>query len=266
MTLIELPKEDLAHICHENPGFQAEEMIFLISTPRSGSTMLSTSIDSVEGCPMGEYFQPYEIVPYLKQVRRKEICNRFLRPGTLSSKKYAHYLTNYRSGVSKVCGVNFHASHRPLYQRLCPYLPKARNTSILIRRDIVAQAVSYYIASKSKKWSSKYKAQTDVQDYSHDEIGVSMVTLMDGVVANLENFEDLKPNILFYEDIVEDVTAYASLVGLPASTKNEVRTKKQSDKRNDAFIARFRDEMSDEFKARLVDYENRFGQVAHPKL
>lgn len=265
MTLREIPQNDLAHIRHENPGFCASETVLLVSTPRSGSTMLSTSIDPVAGCPMAEYFQPYEIIPYLEQVRRKQVCSGLLGRYRFSPRKYADYLANFRSGESRVLAVNFHASHIPIYDQVAPYLPKTRSLAILLRRDIVAQAVSYYIAGQTRKWSSNYAAQAAEPSYDRKGVGTCLETLVRGTEENIARFTPMGAELLFYEDGLSSERSFAARVGLPeAKAAGNLQTKRQGNALNAQFAARFREDIADKtdgFADVLRGYEAQFGVV-----
>ena len=149
-----IPEGDLAHVKYENQGYRATETIVLFSTPRSGSTMLSTDIDILDGGAMAEYCQPYQIIPYLMKMRPQ------IKSGEqLSLSEYANYLARQRSGRSNKLCINLHASHVEIYKKLSVYLPPVTRKFILLRKDIIRQAVSYYIASATEEWSSKYRSQ-----------------------------------------------------------------------------------------------------------
>lgn len=244
--MTDIPQNDLAHIRHENPGYEARETVLLASTPRSGSTMLCTSIDPVAGCPMAEYFQPYEIIPYLKAVRRKQVCWGLLGRYRFSPRKYARYLATHRSGPSGVLAVNFHASHLPIFDQVQPHLPRTRSMGVLVRRNVIAQAVSYYIAGKTRKWSSNYAAQAADPDYNRAELGACLKTLIDGAQTNLDRFVPMGAEILYYEDCVKAGTSYAEHIGVAGVQKADaVQTKRQSNALNAALADRFRDEIAD---------------------
>ncbi len=117
-----IPENELAHVNFENPGYVAKETIILFSTPRSGSTMLCTDIDPNFGAPAQEYFQPFQILPYLLK-SRPSIANGEL----ISSKRYAEYLMRYRSGPSEKLFINLHASHIKLFCKVEKNLPRIAN-------------------------------------------------------------------------------------------------------------------------------------------
>ena len=224
-----IPEGDLAHIKYENIGYCAEETILLISTPRSGSTMLCTDIDVEDGGPMAEYCQPHQIIPYLMQKRPQ------IKSGEqLSLPRYASYLKNFRSGRSQKLCINIHASHTNIFQRLQPFLPPITKKFLLIRKDIVKQAISYYIASATGNWSSSYGRTNDALKFNASEITKNIVTIFQGVKKNIEMFST-STEVIFYEDYVDNEISFANMNNLIRSQNHRTRTQQQATNLNTAF-------------------------------
>lgn len=224
-----IPDGDLAHIKYENSGHCAEETILLISTPRSGSTMLCTDIDVEDGGPMAEYCQPYQIIPYLMRERPQ------IKSGEqLSLPHYASYLKNFRSGRSKKLCINIHASHTTIYQHLQTFLPPVTRKFLLIRKDIVKQAISYYIAGATGNWSSSYAQTNDDLQFDPKEITKRMVTIFQDVKKNMETFST-SAEVIFYEDYVDNKMSFAKINNITRSPNREIRTQRQATDLNAKF-------------------------------
>jgi LPS sulfotransferase NodH len=226
-----IPEGDLAHIRHENEGYCATETLLLISTPRSGSTMLSTDIDVLYGGPMAEYCQPYQIIPYLMKLRPH------IRSGEkLSLPAYAEYLKNFRSGKSQKLCINIHTSHIKIWKLLHPYLPPVTKAFILVRRDIINQAISFYIASKTGIWSSSYGKINHSLPFDPSEITQKIVAIYQGVKQNINEFATTS-DVIFYEDYVKNNWSFAAMNNLKSASDSSVITKKQATDLN-AHLAR----------------------------
>ena len=230
-----IPDGDLAHIQYENKGYCASETILLISTPRSGSTMLCTDIDVEDGGPMAEYCQPYQIIPYLMQARP------LIKSGEkLNFPRYADYLKNFRSGRSKKLFINIHASHIDIFKQLQPFLPPVTGMFILLRKDIIKQAVSYYIASATGNWSSKY-GKTD-ESLLFDSVAISqkLSAIYEGVKKNFEEFS-ASSKIIFYEDYVVKKQSFARMNNLKQSQNHRTITQRQATEINASFVRQYRE-------------------------
>lgn len=231
-----LPAEDLAHISHETNVGRAEFHDLLVSTPRSGSTWICASIDPLLGYPMAEYCQPHQIIPHIASNRPDLVVDE-----KLSFPKYAMYLSQSRTGESKGIGINVHASHLAIYRELRPYLPPLRRLVMVLRQDLVAQAVSYYLASKTGKWSSHYVGVGSGSEiaFDYDEIRGLALKLIAQVRLNLEAFPTCDRYVL-YEAITAQVASPAELFQMPASTgAARSTTKKQAGAVNKRFAELF---------------------------
>lgn len=230
-----IPEGDLAHIKYENEGHFALGTIVLFSTPRSGSTLLSSEIDTLDGGPMAEYCQPFQVIPYLMSVRPQIATG-----GQLDRQAYAKYLTHLRSGSSQKLCIKVHASHVSIYKSIRAYLPKVERQYLLLRRNIIAQAVSYYIASQTGRWSSSYKRTNRIVRFDAAGITRCLLAIIKGVQKNLETCS-MSSQVIIYENYLYGNQSFANMNGLKCSADEKVVTKKQRTNINDAFENKYID-------------------------
>lgn len=228
-----VPEGDLAHIKYETRGFKASQTIILVSTPRSGSTMLSADIDHLDGGPMAECCQPFQIIPYLMSMRPQ-----ITDGDKLDLAAYANYLVTTRSGRSEKLFINIHASHVDIFKKLQVYLPPVSKTFLLFRRDVIAQAVSYYIASKTGQWSSSYVNNGSSVPFFPNEITGKLLTVCEGAFKNYNAFSASSESI-FYEDYLIEEKSFAQINNVRQSTQRETSVYPQSTKMNKDFIEEY---------------------------
>lgn len=232
--MINLPKYELANTRYETPRYKADRHILLVSTPRSGSTMLCTDIDYKDGGAAAEYCQPYQIIPYLMKKRTWIVEN-----NELNYSKYAEYLINYRSGRKKSLFINIHSHHYKIYKNLNMYLPKLDKIYILFRENIIAQAVSYYIAKETSNWSSNYKNKKISLDFNYEQIKYQLEQLIDGSFNNVMNFKNYSCNHVLFENYLEKKLSFAKLNNVNQTKNQKYQTKSQQTNQNNEFIFKF---------------------------
>ena len=250
-----IPTGDLAHISFENVGYCASETILLISTPRSGSTMLSSSIDVLDGGPMAEYCQPHQIIPYLMKMRPQ-----IKKGDKLNPPAYAKYLITLRSGEAKKLCINIHASHIEIMQTLQPYLPTITRKFLLFRRNIIEQSISYYIASVTGCWSSNYNSKVDVVPFDPPEITKKLLSIIQGVKKNIDVF-GTSSEIIFYEDYVAKKLSFARMNHLKQSMDGTTATAKQSTKINADFIETYHEWLKKPANKKVQQLISRYAEM-----
>ena len=222
-----LPKYDLANIKFENANFTAKNHTLLVSTPRSGSTFLCTDIDYLDGGAAAEYCQPYQIIPYLMK-KRKQI----VKDGELSYENYGNYLSNYRSGKKEKLFINIHSHHFHIYQNLKPFLPDLNKVFILYRKNIMKQAISYFIAKENNQWSSNYN--------------------------RFINYE--VENILL-EEYLKTKSSFAKLNNVRMSTNERYKTKEQKSKNKLYYYEQFKSEIELKNDIELLNKINNYEEL-----
>ena len=118
------------------------------------------------------------------------------------------------------------------------------------RRDLVAQAVSFEIASQTKRWES-FAKDTGVKpqyDFERSRKKVQALSLQNASINALFSVLGVQPVRVFYEDFavspIPSTVQLASLLGMADARVDEasLRRRKQRDEINAAFQASFREE------------------------
>jgi len=161
-----IPNEDLVNsqFDYSEVG-KLTDILFIFSTPRSGSTLLSDFIYKSGLCIPHEYFQPYEYIPYLA---KKWNC--IAAENQLDVQKYINKLVEKRTSKYGWLGINLHGDHIRLFEEIQERFPEANKHFVhVIRLDTIAQAVSYEIAMQTGQWSSHFD-QFSEPKYDFDKI------------------------------------------------------------------------------------------------
>lgn len=235
-----IPEGDFAHEAFD----KVEEgplrtVLLLYSTPRSGSTMVCDQIRRTGLCVTHEYFQPWDYRPAME-------ARWGVLPGDHAG--YLRALIRHRTGPTGWLGINLHGHHVPMWEAARPALPDTVDRVIKIRirrRDVHAQAVSYYIARQTGAWSSAYENRGDVV-YDADKIAQGFGRLQ-SMEADLDAY--LKDALcvvptFWYEDLCKDMKPIFDILGVQVSQpRDDVRIRPQSGKSKTLFTERFRKDM-----------------------
>ncbi|WP_282026229.1 Stf0 family sulfotransferase [Limimaricola cinnabarinus] len=219
----------------------------LLSTPRSGSTMVCAFLhNNSYGIPH-EYFQPGQ---YMKILSRRWNISRLNKRGLpVDMVEYGSSLLKYRTDRNGVFGCNIHGSHLEYFldsgigERLRP------KVNVLVRDDVVSQAVSYSIASQSSAWSSHYKSKASPL-YSFQNImrKLSSIVYQNELIYSRFKDEGIS-NLIIYEDIKDNAP---SELGRSFGIKHNG---------SNLTIDRQIDTRKDEFKKRFILDAKRFGSA-----
>jgi trehalose 2-sulfotransferase len=122
------------------------------------------------------------------------------------------------------------------------------------RRDVLAQAVSFYISARTEAWTSKHASRAGDMDLPFDEKSIlRMMNNIHEANAKLRCFFDvygIQPVDVLYEDLVNDLQGTGDRVarelGFPGVLEPTVQPraltlKKQANALNADFVARFRE-------------------------
>lgn len=189
------------------------DIFLLLSTPRSGSTAVCDFLYKAGKFVTHEYFQPFQYMPALAS---RWNCQ---KDGGLSPGLYVRQLVAKRVGENGVLGINLHGSHLNVYKYFegffDPSIPKC--AIVLKRKDKIAQAVSYYIASCTSKWSSYYEGLNgdEFLKYSFSGIKSKLISILNQE-ALYEEFlaeRSIHSHTIFYEEILEGPQVMDSLIG-----------------------------------------------------
>ena len=178
-------------------------ILLILSTPRSGSTLLCAYLRQIDFCVAHEYFQPFQYLPLLAKRWR---C---ARRGVLNNRRFVDALAARRTHHNGWLGINLHGSHLDTYRHLAPHLPKVTTTAVFLRRrDLDAQAVSYEIASQTHKWSSHYGRRHE-PEYDGRKIRHRRAQLVaqNAAIEAFLNVARIDAQMLYYEDLVDDAAS-----------------------------------------------------------
>ncbi len=113
----------------------------------------------------------------------------------------------------------------------------------LVRKDSIAQAVSYELAMQSGKWSSHFSEAGEVS-YSFSRIKACLETMnqQNTLISAYLKSRKFKGEIVFYEDLIKSPVAKLKEL-LPVSTPEELNMgsnlQRQSSAINNEWIERF---------------------------
>jgi LPS sulfotransferase NodH len=228
-----------------------ERTFFVCSTPRTGSTMLGNLLaDSGLVGRAGEYFGEVfrrEVVPRLSRRRFDDYlvdCTQHARgTGTLGIKLHWDqievflYLLRLRRGLR---GLN----DRQVIEAVFP----APRFVWMTRRDTLAQAVSWWKAMTSGKWTDG-RPVTGEPTFDVDGIAGRVQRIDEHAEAWRRWFErnGVEPLRLTYEELVADPTCTArrvlSFVGVdvPSDLAVDPGTERQADAVNEEWMRRYRE-------------------------
>lgn len=234
-----LPPEDFI-----NATFDIQEVIptrnvlVILSTPRSGSTLLCDVLRKNGMCLPHEYFQPFEYLPLLAQ-RWGCINNSELIPG-----RFVEQLCRFRTFANGWLGINLHGSHIPVFRFFSDYFPDVHFHYInLFRRDLVAQAVSFCLAEQTGMWSSNFRPRDDqrVSEYDFEAIEAAAreIEQQNFMIRAFVAAGHLKCRDVVYEDLVagsRELGEYlATLFGTNVAVEFRTDLKKQGSSLNDVW-------------------------------
>ena len=254
-----VPEEDLISASHDyDARTPTTDLLLILSTPRSGSTLLCDLIDRTGICCPTEYFQPDEYLPILAQ---RWDC---VRNGALATEAFSMQLRRYRTSEAGWLGIKLHPTHLPLFEQARPQFGDLRWHGVhLIRRDQIAQAISYHIADKTQKWSSAFVSRGEAE-YDYSAILNRLCEIIEGnaiLLAAAATYE-LKFETIYYEDLVEDSVAQLQRIPgikLDAGKVPKAGLGRQSSPRNQDWAKRFAAEYKNE---RLTHMSQRGGLIS----
>lgn len=243
-----LPEKDFANEAFDTDwGVDAKQIFLLFSTPRSGSTAVCDYLYKTTNLVVHEYFQPYQYMPFIASRWGSK------HRGYLDPKHYVYSLLKYRVGENGTLGVNLHGSHINVFNYFEKYYFEAslpRFALILKRRNKISQAVSYYVASRTKKWSSHFSGDMEIPEYSFSGIKSKLVSILTQELL-IERYLADRPiphQTIFYENIS---SSYGELIddelqkkiGVQEININVAEIKKQAGELNKLYSEKFKKDL-----------------------
>lgn len=225
-------------------GLKTDNLLLILSTPRSGSTFLSDQIYRHGICLPHEYFQPFQYIPILAD-RWGCIIN-----DMLDNEDYIFSLKKWRTSSAGWLGINLHGEHLPIFKNFEKnFLNIKKSYIVLKRRDLIAQSVSFEIAMQTERWSSHFKDSNE-PIYSFHEIKsrleaiVYQNIMIDAYINNL----GIVANEIYYEDLIKNpIGELAAIFPDFFNCNSEVISglAKQSSGINNDWVERFSNEYFD---------------------
>ncbi|OPX08642.1 Stf0 family sulfotransferase [Mycobacterium sp. AT1] len=200
-----IPAEDFVDRQYDEPeATQTTDVMILLSTPRSGSTLLCELIRKNYGYTAHEYLQPFQYMPLLAD---RWSC---LKNGVVDGSAYIDALRRHRTHKNGWLGINVHGNHLPYFVGVEEHLRDVRIHYLYLRRqDHVAQAISFEIARQSRKWSNQFDSTTAAK-YSFRRI-LRMLKIIQNQNTVIQSF--LTERGVPYQELT-----YESLVARPRET------------------------------------------------
>lgn len=203
-----IPATDLIASAYDLEQRQSpDHLLVILSTPRSGSTLLCDLFHQSGLCTPHEYFQPHQYMPILAA---RWQCGS--HHGKVPLASYVKALLAQRTSHHGWLGINVHESHLHIFEKACVSFPNVPCRYVLLtRRDTVAQAVSYEIARQTGKWSSDFSERTVPQyDFQGVRKAVNQIEEQNRLLERFCERQQFDPYRLTYEDLIEHSEAVTS--------------------------------------------------------
>lgn len=185
-----------------NPG-KLKRIIVILSTPRSGSTLLCDLLRTTNVCNAHEYFQPYGYLPLLAE--------RFgaVWEAEFDETTFLKGLVNSRTLPDGTLGINLHGHHLWVFELFSNLLDGIEVRYIrLVREDRLAQAVSFSAAKQTGKWSSKFDA---FGERSYNALGIrdalAQIETQERMIDAFLERHRLEAKTVSYEQLLSDQAA-----------------------------------------------------------
>ncbi len=228
-----------------------KKFYLICTTPRSGSNLLSDLLQSSEmmGQP-SEYLNPTGTIRRLAKKHNLIDSN-----STISLEKYLDFIVNNFSSSNNVCGIKifFNQLEKFLDFPVMKEILQQCKFILLTRKDIVAQAVSMYIATETDTWKSEKddKSLRDLVEYNEAKIGNFLEQLIRQNVKWSDFFgvNQIEYLGVTYEEVLKnpnqsckDICSFCGVdVGNYEFSLDTSRYKKQGDNLNEKFANTFRE-------------------------
>lgn len=214
---------------------------FLCFTNRCGSNYLAQAISSDGRLPqVGE------------NINFDAVINQSSRLGFTSFTEYFLWLSNSVKGKEGLFGCKTSVGQLLfLYNEgLLSQFASTPKFIHVVRKDVIAQAVSLYIANKTNQWTSEQLGANEPVDYDKE----SLISIVNGICIQNAAFQSIfqlfgvSPLVVYYENFVETPRKLIKKIGDYLEVENlsyvgkAIKYKKQADERNKLLILQLRNE------------------------
>lgn len=224
---------------------ETTDLLVILSTPRSGSTLLCDHIYRHGLCLPHEYFQPFQYMPALAERWDAR------EDGETDLKTYVRQLRKFRTFPNGWLGVNLHAKHLQIWIAAQPHLQNLRQHYVhVLRRDQIAQAVSYHIASQTRQWSSQFERQgTPEYDFNKIRNRLSEIQMGNTAIEAFLRTRELDSETVYYEDLVQNpASELKKIEGMPREIEiKEAGIERQAGALSQEFADRFSRDLMEAF-------------------
>ena len=171
------------------------KIIFIASTPRVGSTLLSRALTDIKLSPVSTEF--------FNDVHRSDYKERW---GDLSDSEYIRQLFRYRTNSKGIFAIKAHHFQFEKFESMmknytCDYI-------FIERKNKFLQAISFFRGSKTGAWASFEKHLDILSDDSYDYFAIHhcLVDILNQNKKWMNFFQknNIKPIHIIYEDFEEN--------------------------------------------------------------
>jgi LPS sulfotransferase NodH len=196
-----IPAADFIDAQYDSPeDVRPTDVLVLLSTPRCGSTMICDLLRLNGGPVTHEYFAPFQNMPILA---RRWNC---LKGTDFDEAAYVRALSRFRTSHTGWLGLNLQGSHLRFYTKMEAHFGAVRFHYVhLVRRDAIAQAVSFDIAMQTGQWSSEFAARSSAK-YSFRRLlrRLHAIQNQNALIESFLLFRGASYQRLTYEDFQAD--------------------------------------------------------------
>lgn len=229
----------------------------ICTTARSGSNLLCDLLESSQslGCPREILNVQSMLIPFSKK------HSLFDNESQITMNNYLNRLVDRLSSENNVFGMKilFDQLEPFLYSKAVKHFLQPRTNKLkfiwLVRRDIIAQAVSMYIATITNEWTSSDEAENQEKklrnqvQYDRDKIDYYVKELTEQNLKWLVFFAINQIDYLqvFYEDIIinpeqicQDICQFCEIEVEHKFSLNSTNFKKQGNELNEKLVNAFK--------------------------
>lgn len=179
---------------------------YILSGPRTGSTWLCRLLSEtrVLGRPAEHYLLPQgeRVIDTNNKTQQK-----FL------SKEFTDDLIDNRSTPNNIFG----AKGSPFGLRAMRSHLEPVQVIFLQRRDVIMQAISFYLRDSNNDWKTEQSAKIKCEDIKYDNTGLfeaySRIVLGNSARYNFCAINHIYPLSIYYEDLYRDPTSWIQYIG-----------------------------------------------------